>query len=103
MILLAQKFNKVESIIAKTMEYLSIPSVVGSEGFFLEHLYKDFSKRGLSAYKSPGLLTVHGDDPNSAILCAHIDRHGLISLGNGEYVYAAQYIREIKYGESNKA
>jgi putative aminopeptidase FrvX len=103
MILLAEKFNKVESIIAKTMEYLSIPSVVGSERFFLNYLYNDFSAMGLSVFKHPGLLEVHGDDPGSAILCAHIDRHGLVSLGNGEYVYAAQYIREIKYGEENKA
>jgi hypothetical protein len=36
-------------------------------------------------------------------LCAHIDRHGLISIGHGEYVYAAQYIKEIKYGQNNRA
>ncbi len=100
---LTQDFNTVESIIAKTMEYLSIPSVVGFEGFFMQFLYKDFQRLRLNVTKYPGLLEVSGSKPNQAIICAHIDRHGLISLGSGEYAYAAQYMKEIKYGEPNLA
>ena len=88
-------------IIEKTQQYLSIPSVVGHEGFFMQHLYEDFKKAGLFAYKHEGVLEVHGKDAKSAIICAHIDRHGLICLGDHDYVYAAQYMKEIKYGENN--
>ena len=28
--------------------------------------------------------------------------HGLISIGDDEYVYAAQYMKEIKYGQNNR-
>jgi putative aminopeptidase FrvX len=96
-------FNDIETVIAKTMEYLAVPSVVGHEQFFIDYLKKDFEAIGMQGVKHHGLLEIHGDKPHSAIVCAHIDRHGLISLGKGEYAYAAQFIREIKYGEANRA
>ncbi len=80
-----------------------MPSVVGYEQLFMNFLYNDFKKIGLSVFKSDGVLEIHGDAPKEAIICAHIDRHGLISLGGDEYVYAAQYIKEIKYGENNRS
>lgn len=89
-------------ILDKTMEYLNVPAVVGHEQFFMDFLARDFRALGLSAVQEDGLLCVAGADPQAAILCAHIDRHGLISLGDDEYVYAAQYMREIKYGENNR-
>lgn len=96
-------FNDIETVIAKTMEYLAVPSVVGHEQFFIDYLKKDFEAIGMQGVKHHGLLEIHGDKPHAAIVCAHIDRHGLISLGKGEYAYAAQFIREIKYGEANRA
>ena len=69
----------------------------------MDFLYEDFKALGLSAYKHNGLLEITKDKPDCAIIAAHIDRHGLISLGDDEYVYAAQYIKEIKYGENNKS
>lgn len=93
----------IDTIIHKTIEYLCIPSVVGHEKFFMHYLYQDFKKLGLSVFKSDGALEVHGDKREQNIICAHIDRHGLISLGDNEYVYAAQYIKEIKYGENNQS
>lgn len=101
--MLTKNFNEIEHVIAKTMEYLAIPSVVGHEDFFLSHLDADFKALGAETAIWPGLLEVRGSNPLGAVICAHIDRHGLISLGNGEYVYAAQYVREIKYGEPNLA
>jgi len=98
---LSTRFNEVETVIAKTVEYLTIPSVVGHEEHFMTHLARDFAAMGFKIDKHDGVLAVHGDNPHSNILCAHIDRHGLISLGNGEYAYAAQYVRENKYGEPN--
>ena len=69
----------------------------------MNFLYEDFKALGLSAYKHNGLLEITANKPNTQIISAHIDRHGLISLGDDEYVYAAQYIKEIKYGENNKS
>ena len=92
-----------ELIISKTSEYLTIPAVVGYEHFFMDYLEQDFKALGLNAYQYQGLLQIEGTTPNSAIICAHLDRHGLISLGDSEYVYAAQYMREIKYGENNES
>lgn len=91
------------AVIDATIKYLSVPCVVGHEDSFLQYLKEDFETMGLVAVRHEGLLEVHGKKPRSAILCAHIDRHGLISIGHGEYVYAAQYIKEIKYGQNNRA
>lgn len=93
----------VDQIIQKTKEYISIPAVVGHEGLFMRHLQAEFQEMGFSTETYPGLLVVQGDDPLSAIVSAHIDRHGLISIGGGEYAYAAQYVKEIKYGQQNTA
>ncbi len=92
----------IENVIAKTIEYLSVPCVVGYEQHFINYLADDFINIGLHTIRHEGLLEVHGKDPHSAIICAHIDRHGLISIGHGEYVYAAQYMKEIKYGQNNR-
>ena len=93
----------IETILAKTIEYLSVPAVVGHEKFFMDFLYSDFKKLGAKVYRNNGLLDVEGSDPKQSIICAHLDRHGLICLGDGEFVYAAQYIKEIKYGENNQS
>lgn len=100
---LSRGFNRVEPLIAKTMEYLSIPSVVGSEQTFMNHLSQDFKGLGLQVLEHNGLLEICGKNPGSAIICAHTDRHGLISIGNNEYTYAAQYMKEIKYGENSQS
>ncbi|MDB2682901.1 hypothetical protein N9Z27_01450 [Alphaproteobacteria bacterium] len=98
---LTTRFNEIELLIAKTIEYLAVPSVVGHEFIFMDHLEQDFKNLGLTTKKYKGALEISGKTPLSAIVCAHIDRHGLISTGDGEYAYAAQYIREQKYGEPN--
>ena len=90
-------------ILEKTAEYLAVPSVVGHEKYFMDYLYRDFKAIGLHAYKNNGLLEISGEEPRSDIICAHLDRHGLICLGDSEFVYAAQFIKEIKYGENNQS
>ena len=92
----------IESIVSKTIEYLGVPAVVGHEQLFMDLLEWDFNKLKLSVYRHERYIAVSGKEPLSAILCAHIDRHGLISIGDDEYVYAAQYMKEIKYGENNR-
>ncbi|MEZ5903281.1 MAG: hypothetical protein R3D88_08260 [Alphaproteobacteria bacterium] len=90
-----------ETVSLKTIEYLAVPSVVGHEQHFYRYLKADFEKLGLSVKDHKGILEISGAKPRSKIISAHIDRHGLISMGDGQYAYAAQYVREEKYGEEN--
>lgn len=90
-----------DDIINKTIEYLAVPSVVDNEAPFMTYLCNDFKALGLNVEVSDNLISINGAEPHSHIISAHIDRHGLISLGDGEYFYAAQYVKEVKYGESN--
>tara|TARA_R110002050_G_scaffold141251_2_gene266323 strand:+ start:30086 stop:31120 length:1035 start_codon:yes stop_codon:yes gene_type:complete len=84
---------ELDLIINKTMEYLQFPSVVGNEKPFLDKLEKDFKSLQLTTKLYPGLLAVQGKKPNSAIVSAHIDRHGLIANGKGELEYAAYRVK----------
>ncbi len=88
-----------DTVVAKTIEYLAIPSVVGHEQHFIKFLIEDFEKLGLVVTKHNGLIEVSVAKPNNTIISAHIDRHGLISMGDGHYGYAAEYIKENKYNE----
>ncbi|MGB0720319.1 MAG: hypothetical protein ACPGRX_07590 [Bdellovibrionales bacterium] len=93
----------VQAITKKTLEYLRIPAVVGHEHGFMRYVRRDLRTLGLRTELRKGVLAVHGKNPFSQIVCAHIDRHGLISIGGAQYAYAAQYVKEIKYGEENKS
>ncbi len=86
-----------DTVFAKTIEYLAVPSVVGHEKHFVAFLKNDFEKLGLGIKEHSGILEISGSEPHSTIISAHIDRHGLISMGNGHYGYAAEYIKEKKY------
>lgn len=92
-----------ETVVSKTIEYLAIPSVVGHEKIFGRYLAKDFEKLGLRVREYRGILEVSPQNPNSQIISAHIDRHGLISIGEGKYQYAARNIKQYKYGEKNSS
>jgi putative aminopeptidase FrvX len=90
-----------ETVALKTVEYLAVPSVVGHEKHFFKYLKQDFEKLGLRVEQHEGILEISGAAPKSTIISAHVDRHGLISVGKGQYAYAAQYVREEKYNEEN--
>lgn len=92
-----------ETVVLKTAEYLKIPSVVGFEQHFLNYLKNDFEQLGLTTTMHKGLLEVSGQAPFSNIITAHTDRHGLLSLPNNEYAYAAEIIKQRKYDEDSKA
>ena len=92
-----------ETVVLKTIEYLKIPSVVGFESHFLNYLSNDFEKLGVTIKLYDGLLEVSGKEPQSHIISAHIDRHGLISRHDGYFTYAAETIRQEKYSEDNVA
>ena len=70
-------------------ELIRFPSVVGSEHSFFRALQRALEERGARISWYEGLLVAQGSDPESALLSAHIDRHGLICTGPNEFQYAA--------------
>lgn len=65
------------------------PSVVGSEHSFFRVLQRELEERGARVTWYEGLLVAHGEQPESLMLSAHVDRHGLICTGPNEFQYAA--------------
>jgi putative aminopeptidase FrvX len=65
------------------------PSVVGSEHSFFRVLQRELEERGAQVTWYEGLLVAHGSKPDSLMLSAHVDRHGLICTGPNEFQYAA--------------
>src|SRR5690554_796939 len=65
------------------------PSVVGAEHSFFRVLQRELEERGAKVTWYEGLLVAQGAHPQSAMLSAHIDRHGLICTGPNEFQYAA--------------
>lgn len=91
-----------EQIVQKTLEYLEIPAVVGHEEFFMNYLAREYKRMKLNVEQWDSVLVVSGREKYDTIISAHIDRHGLMSIGYGEYAYAGQYVREIKYGQNDR-
>ena len=70
-------------------ELIRQPSVVGAEHSFYRVLQRLLEERGAKVTWYEGLLVAQGDTPESTLLSAHIDRHGLICTGPKEFQYAA--------------
>jgi len=65
------------------------PSVVGAEHPFFLSLKRELDEMGVRTTLFEGLLVAEGEEPDSGMLSAHIDRHGLICTGPNEFQYAA--------------
>lgn len=68
---------------------LRAPSVVGAEHSFFRALQRELEERGAKVTWYEGVLVAQGSRPMSLMFSAHIDRHGLICTGPGEFQYAA--------------
>lgn len=68
---------------------LRSPSVVGAEHSFFRVLQRELEERGAKVTWYEGLLVAQGGQPESLMLSAHIDRHGLICTGPNEFQFAA--------------
>jgi hypothetical protein len=62
----------VERVVAKTLEYLESPSVVGFERPFLDHLASDFGALGCEVEREEKLLVVHREPSRPEFLSCHI-------------------------------
>ncbi len=65
------------------------PSVVGTEDSFFRVLRRELEEVGVKVDRYLGVLVARGAEPESVVLSAHIDRHGLLCTGPNEFQYAA--------------
>ncbi|MEQ9410101.1 MAG: peptidase M42 [Fuerstiella sp.] len=65
------------------------PSVVGAEDAFFRVIRRELEEVGVNVCHFQGVLAAQGRDPDSLILSAHCDRHGLLCTGPNEFQYAA--------------
>jgi hypothetical protein len=65
------------------------PSVVGAEDSFFRVLRRELEEIDISVERHSGILVARGSEPESVILSAHVDRHGLLCTGPNEFQYAA--------------
>jgi hypothetical protein len=65
------------------------PSVVGCEDAFFRSLKRELEEVGVNVQYYQGILVAQGKEPESLVLSAHIDRHGLLCTGANEFQYAA--------------
>ncbi len=77
------------SLINLLAQLIRNPSVVGAEHSFFRVLQRELEERGATVAWYEGLLVAQGAQPESLMLSAHIDRHGLICTGPNEFQYAA--------------
>lgn len=66
-----------------------VPSVTGSESPFMRSLERELVMHGAEVREFQGVLEARGSDPDSLIISAHVDRHGIVCTGPDEYQYAA--------------
>ncbi len=66
------------------------PAVTGAEDSFFRVLTRELEElEGVKITCYQGILVAQGRDPESLILSAHIDRHGLVCTGPNEFQYSA--------------
>lgn len=70
-------------------QLIRTPSVVGAEHSFFLVLKRELDEMGIQTTLYEGLLVAEGERPDSGMISAHIDRHGLVCTGPNEFQYAA--------------
>jgi len=80
---LGESFQDILKILVRS------PSVVGAEHSFFRVLQRELEERGANVTWYEGLLVAQGNQPDSIMFSAHIDRHGLVCTGPDEFQYAA--------------
>ncbi|MCU0795445.1 MAG: hypothetical protein MUF31_05855 [Akkermansiaceae bacterium] len=65
------------------------PSVTGAEDAFFRVLRRELDELDVRIDRHLGILVVQGNEPESMVLSAHVDRHGLLCTGPNEFQYAA--------------
>jgi putative aminopeptidase FrvX len=82
-------YSELDGLIDILQMLIREPSVVGCEDSFFRALRRELEEVGIKTEYYYGLLVAKGSKPESLILSAHIDRHGLLCTGANEFQYAA--------------
>lgn len=104
----------IEKFVNRLHNFLKIPSVIGYETPFIDHLISESYRLGLKhevLTERTGrkvLLAISSDDfTDRPILSAHIDRHGLYKLTNDELIFRGrgedarnEQVEDIEYASS---
>lgn len=85
----SQAAPDLQSFLEVLQQLVREPSVVGTEDSFFRVLSRELEETGISVERHLGVLVARGKNPESLILSAHIDRHGLLCTGPNEFQYAA--------------
>ncbi|MCW8956504.1 MAG: peptidase M42 [Gammaproteobacteria bacterium] len=85
----ATNLNLPASYLELLTSLIRSPSVVGAEHSFLRILQRELEERGARVTWYEGVLVAQGNQPDSVMFSAHIDRHGLMCTGPNEFQYAA--------------
>ncbi len=86
---MSQSFRNYHGFLDLLKQLIRIPSVVGAEHPFFLSLKRELDELGVATTYYEGVLVAEGKKPESGMLSAHIDRHGLICTGPNEFQYAA--------------
>lgn len=65
------------------------PAVVGAEDSFFRVVRRELEECSIDLHYYKGVLVARGREPDSLLLSAHMDRHGLVCTGPNEFQYAA--------------
>jgi putative aminopeptidase FrvX len=85
----APAFSPLDDYLILLGQLVRQPSVVGAERAFFRTLCRELDDVGVKLTQYEGLLVAEGTRPDSTYLSVHVDRHGLICTGPGEFQYAA--------------
>jgi hypothetical protein len=85
----APGFELPEAYLSLLSSLIRSPSVVGSEHSFFRVLQRELEERGANVTWYEGVLVAQGNQPDSIMFSAHVDRHGLMCTGPNEFQYAA--------------
>lgn len=81
--------SELQPLLTILRELVRQPSVVAWEHAFFLALKRELEERGATVKWYEGLMVATGGRPDSITFSAHVDRHGLVSVGEGEFEYAA--------------
>lgn len=84
----------IEELVRLLAMLVEAPSVVGAEAPFMRVLERELVRLGATVRPWQGVLEAHGDDPDGLVISVHVDRHGILCTGPGEFQYAAYVTRE---------
>ncbi|MEM8835047.1 MAG: peptidase M42 [Planctomycetota bacterium] len=85
----AGDMSELQPLLTILRELVRQPSVVAWEHAFFLALKRELEERGATVKWYEGLMVATGGRPDSITFSAHVDRHGLVSVGEGEFEYAA--------------